>query len=587
MITALKSRLLVLRFKRLMSPDGWASLIAGLIVAGVSGVIRGIGLVMVLPALTALMTGDAVWGLTITGWLIALAIVGILGAICEYFLAMRAFSAALDLLLHLHITLGDKIANIPMGWFTGDSAGVFSRLVSKEMMMLGESLAHMALPMLQNAMAILTMVIGAFIWSWPLGLVLLIAIPILAVLLTASQAFMVKAKTISEPPEQDLAARLVEYATAQGTIRACGLGTDYPQLHDAIASSHKASEKSHWYQTIGLMLSGSFTQVIVVAMIVVAAWLVSLDALGPIEAIVFMGICLKFYDTLATIIENVMGFEDRREVVVLAERALDAPLLPEVAKSSERTTVGDIELRDVHFGYLQHEPVLNGVSITIPAKSMCAIVGPSGSGKTTIARLISRFYDVDAGAIKVSGVDVRDLTIEDLMQDLSMVFQDVYLFDDTLEANIRIGREGASDEDVLWAARLAGVDEIVARLPHGYQTRVGEGGRSLSGGERQRVSVARALLKKAPIVLLDEATSALDAENEANIVASMEALRQQSTLVVIAHKLDTIRSADQVVVLSNDGKVAQVGTHTQLLAETGPYQQFWKSREEAEGWKLV
>lgn len=587
MIQALKSRLLVLRFKPFVSPKGWEYLVASLSLSAISGALRGIGLILVLPAFTSLMTGDAVWGLTIYGWLIALAIIGVIGAVLEYFLAMRAFQCALDLLLNLHRTLGDKIAKIPMGWFTGDSAGVFSRLVSKEMMMLGESLAHMAGPMVQNAAAIITMVIGAFIWSWQLGLVLAIAVPILALLLSGSQALMAKAKTISEPPEQELAARLVEYATAQGTIRACGLGTDYPQLHDAIATSHKASEKGHWIQTMGLMLSGSFTQVIVVAMIVVSAWLVSIDALGPIEAIVFMGMCLKFYDTMAAIVENVMGLEDRREVVALAERALDAPLLPEVAKSSARTRVGEIELRDVHFGYQQHEPVLNGVSLTIPAKSMCAIVGPSGSGKTTIARLIARFYDVDSGAIKVSGVDVRDLTIEDLMHDLSMVFQDVYLFDDTLEANIRIGRSGASEEEVLWASRLAGVDEIVARLPHGYQTRVGEGGRSLSGGERQRVSVARALLKKAPIVLLDEATSALDAENEANIVASMEALRQQSTLVVIAHKLDTIRSADQVVVLSNTGTVAQLGTHTELLALEGPYQQFWKSREEAEGWKLV
>ena len=150
-----------------------------------------------------------------------------------------------------------------------------------------------------------------------------------------------------------------------------------------------------------------------------------------------------------------------------------------------------------------------------------------------------------------------------------------------------MGRDGASEEDVLWAAKLAGVDEIVARLPQGYQTRVGEGGRALSGGERQRVSVARALLKQAPIVLFDEATSALDAENEANIVASMEELRKQSTLMVIAHKLDTIRTADQVVVLSQDGTVAQTGTHDDLVNQAGPYQQFWKTREQAAGWKLV
>lgn len=217
---------------------------------------------------------------------------------------------------------------------------------------------------------------------------------------------------------------------------------------------------------------------------------------------------------------------------------------------------------------------------------MCA-GGAFGFRKTTISRLIARFWEVNQGSVKVGGLDVREQSTEHLMKQLSLVFQDVYLFDDTLEANILVGNPGATHEEVERAARLAGVTEIVARLPEGYTTRVGEGGRALSGGERQRVSVARALLKQAPIVLLDEATSALDAENEANIVAAMEELRRHATLLVIAHKMETIAGADQVVVLGEDGRVEAVGTHQELLARPGTYQRYWRQREQASGWRLA
>ena len=219
---------------------------------------------------------------------------------------------------------------------------------------------------------------------------------------------------------------------------------------------------------------------------------------------------------------------------------------------------------------------------------MTAIVGPSGCGKTTIARLVARFYDVDSGSVRVGGGDVREWATRDLMAHLSLVFQDVYLFDDTLEANVRVGRADASEAELRHAARLSGVDEIVERLPLGWDTPVGEAGRALSGGERQRVSIARALLKNAPIVLFDEATSALDPDNESRITEAMEALRRNATLIVIAHKLDTITAADQIVVLDESGRVAQIGTHEELYAESGgQYRAFWEARSRASGWRIV
>jgi ATP-binding cassette subfamily B protein len=230
--------------------------------------------------------------------------------------------------------------------------------------------------------------------------------------------------------------------------------------------------------------------------------------------------------------------------------------------------------------------VLRGVSLTVPARTMTALVGPSGSGKTTVTRVIARFFDVGAGAVRIGGADVRDLGTERVMSLVSPVFQDVYLFDVTIAENIRIGRPDAGDDEVRRAARLARVDEIVERLPDGWDTRVGEGGAMLSGGERQRVSIARAILKDAPIVLLDEATAALDPENEAAVQDALAALTADRTLLVIAHRLPTIAAADQIAFLDG-GRITERGTHAELLARGGRYADFWRQRSRAQGWRLA
>lgn len=217
---------------------------------------------------------------------------------------------------------------------------------------------------------------------------------------------------------------------------------------------------------------------------------------------------------------------------------------------------------------------------------MTALVGPSGSGKTTVSRLIARFWDVDSGAVRIGGVDVRDLDPEELMSRIAIVFQDVYLFEGTVIDNIRVGRPEATDEEVREVARLARVTEIVDRLPDGWDTNVGEGGTRLSGGERQRVSIARAILKNAPIVLLDEATASLDPENEQAVQDALSALTENRTLLVIAHRLPTIIAADQILMLS-DGLIAERGTHEELRDAGGRYQEFWSQRSRAQEWRLV
>ena len=244
-------------------------------------------------------------------------------------------------------------------------------------------------------------------------------------------------------------------------------------------------------------------------------------------------------------------------------------------------------MEGVRFSYTREKPVLRGIDLDVPEGSMVAIVGPSGCGKTTVLKLIARFYDIDDGSVRIGGADVRDMTTEDLFAQVSFVFQDVYLFNDTLRNNVLMANPDASEEQLCAVADLAGVTEVVERLPEGWETPCGEGGRSLSGGERQRVSIARALLKQAPIVLLDEATSALDAENEENVVRSIETLKRRSTLIVVAHKLETVRMADKIVVMDRSGKVAEAGTHDDLIALGGDYKDFWDKRNASSQWQLA
>ena len=243
-----------------------------------------------------------------------------------------------------------------------------------------------------------------------------------------------------------------------------------------------------------------------------------------------------------------------------------------------------IEFAHASFSYGERT-VIDDVSLSIPERTSCAIVGPSGSGKTTLVNLMARVWDVDAGTVSLGGEDVRDWKLDELMAHFAMVFQDVYLFNDTIETNIKFGRPDATHEQVVAAARAARCHDFVEALPEGYATMLGEGGATVSGGEKQRISIARALLKDAPIVLLDEATANVDPENEDELQAAIEELTRRKTVVMIAHRLKTVRHADQILVLDG-GRIVQRGTHDELMAEGGIYEDFVRMREKALGWKV-
>ena len=569
------------------------------------GVVRGLSLIAFIPAAIALTSGRPAWGMNLTAWLIVLALCALASFITEYLLAMRSYMVSFDFLSNMHRAIGDKVASLPLGSFRADTAGKMSRLVSRELMLLGEMFAHMYSPFIAAIVTSLTMLVGITVFSPALGLVCVLAIPVIAGGVWVARTCLNSGSALKEPPAQELSHRIVEYATKQGALRACGRSSSYDPLERAEDTYGKAARRSLIRETIGQVVNGMAAQVVVVSLIIAIGLLAVGGSVSPVEAIVSIGLLLRFTQILVDIGMLASAFETRRPVLDLSHEVLSAPELPILPASSDQDPAScdqdpvspdkdpacsgsAVALTDVSFAYEADHPVLRGVSFQVAPGTMTAIVGPSGCGKTTIARLVARFYDVDAGSVSVGGRDVRQWDTAQLMAQLSLVFQDVYLFDDTLEANVRIGRADASDDDVKEVARLSGVDEIVERLPLGWNTRVGEGGRALSGGERQRVSIARALLKAAPIVLFDEATSALDPENENHITDAMDALRRNATLIVIAHKLDTITAADQIVVLDHSGRVAQVGTHAELYSQSdGQYRAFWQARSRAAGWKLV
>ena len=296
--------------------------------------------------------------------------------------------------------------------------------------------------------------------------------------------------------------------------------------------------------------------------------ILSLGMSAPIVA------AFNFVDTLA-LVGTTVGQVDE---ILKAEDQLhgDAPVV-----FSDHS----VEVKNVSFGYHDDAEILHAVSLNVPQNSMTALVGPSGSGKTTLCNLVARFWDVDSGSVRIGGTDVRDYTLESLMDQISMVFQNVYLFADTIENNIKFGCPDATHEQVVEAARRACCDDFIKALPDGYDTVIGEGGASLSGGEKQRISIARAMLKDAPIIILDKATANVDPENEDRLQKAIEALTHEKTVLMIAHRLKTVRGADQILVVDG-GQIVQQGKHDELIRQPGIYADFVGGKKETTGWKL-
>ncbi|MEU7142863.1 ABC transporter ATP-binding protein [Nocardia sp. NPDC046473] len=543
---------------------------------------QAVAYLMLVPVLSALLDRDLgrAWFWTL---LMIAAVAGV--AIFGYLQTVLGLRIAVGLQLRLQTRIGDHLNALPLGWFETRSAGKLSRIAVENVREIQGTVAYLLAKVLNSIVVPLGVAVGMLFIDWRISLTMLVAAPVLFLVNALANRAYTGSDQRAHAAASEADSRVVEFAQAQPVLRAFGaVGAGNRALDSALHRQRSAMTRMVFTAVPGLIVFSLFVQGVFLVLTYVVIGRVTDGAISAAAAIALIAVSSRFIEPLNQAAQLGNGLRAAASAVDRVTDLLAEPVLPE-AKAAVTPGVPSVVFDDVSFGYRPGEPVLSGLTFSVPAGTTTAIVGPSGAGKTTLLRLAARFYDTDSGRVVVGEHDVRDQPSETLLNQLSLVFQNVYLFNRSVAENIRIGSPDATEAEVWRAAEAARVDEIVERLPDGLDTAVGEGGVALSGGERQRVSIARALLKDAPIVLLDEATSALDPHSEAVVVRGVHELTKDKTVIVVAHRLATIAHADQILFLDG-GQIVERGTHAELLAAGGRYADFWSERSRATGWRL-
>jgi len=505
----------------------------------------------------------------------------------QFFVASKSMLAAnnmvYDLSNKLRIRLGNHLQKLSLGYYKqrdpGDIASVILQDVANFEMIFAHSINNIAAAIIGTTATFLFLVIS----DWRLALILIAAAVVVFPMMIAANYFVRKLGTKQIASRNATGARFLEYVQGIRYIKAFGMtGSKFHTLENALDSFRKESIRMEAIPGPIITLGGIFFELFYLLMVWVGLSYFTQHTLTIPVLIAFLIIGYRLYEPLKILLVDYIMLRYMNISLDRIIQVLHTPL--PVVTQAEIPTTYDISFEQVTFAYIDR-PVLQQVSFHAKEKSMTALVGASGSGKTTVTSLIARFWDVQEGAVKIGNVDVRQIPQDRLYHYISEVFQEVYLFDDTIFNNIKIGKPAATEEEVMQAAQKAQLLEFTDELPEGIYSKVGEGGNKLSGGQKQRISIARALLKNAPIVLLDEATASLDPENEIYIQQAIQELVKDKTVIVIAHKLATIKNAAQILVL-HEGCIVESGDHASLMARQGVYEKLWSIQQKASGWKM-
>ena len=506
----------------------------------------------------------------------------------DYLRARFQESISYELIARDRLAVGDALKRVSLGYFQNMNTGTILNSITTGL----HTLEGMGIRMIDNFVGGYLNFICILLWltcvNWRVGLIAVTGAAVSLIFLFIISKYSTRNAPILAAANKELTGATLEYARGLSVVKSFGkAGASMESMKKACRDSRDINLKIEWgyipYNALHLLALKTAS-----VCIVIAAFYLGFSGQLDFTYMMFV-ILLSFH-----VFGSLEPIADCAHVLAVIDDALEH--LDELTKESFIDADGqqieithyDIEFQNVDFSYgegKERRQVLHNVNLKIPEYSVTAIVGPSGSGKSTICNLIARFYDADSGSVRVGGHDVKEFTCDSLLSNISMVFQNVYLFHDTVRNNICFGKPDATEAEMVEAAKKAYCHDFIMALPEGYDTVIGEGGGSLSGGEKQRISIARAILKDAPIIILDEATASIDPENEHLIQAAISELTKGKTIVTIAHRLATIEQADQILVV-DDGQIIQRGTHKELVAVSGKYKDFVDIRSQSEGWKI-
>ena len=554
----------------------------------VIGLIEALASAMKIPAIMYILIGllsGKPTGKYIGGSVAIMVFAIVVDVICKRYSTVLQTEGGYNASAFMRIKIAEHLRYLPMGYFNSNSIGEISSVTTNTMEILGDVAARVVMLTMQGILETSMIILMLFIFDWRIGLIAAAGVLIFFGVNSVMQNAGKKDSEQKVVCDTELVNQIMEYLQGISEVKSYNLlGKQAKRLNDANEACEKVNTKMemlfvpyHFLQSVITKITGA----------VIVAGSAYFYINGTMSAVYAIGMTISAF-MLYSSLECAGNYSSLLHVVSVcvdkANAILELDTMDIDGKEIQPENY-DIRLSNVTFSYDKRK-IIDDVSLSIPQKTTTAIVGPSGGGKSTLCNLIARFWDVDSGEVMLGGVNVKDYSMNSLMRNFSFVFQAVYLFADTIENNIKFGRQDASHEEVVEAAKKACCHDFISKLPDGYDTVIGEGGATLSGGEKQRISIARAIMKDAPIVILDEATANVDPENEKELMDAVDALTKEKTIIMIAHRLKTVRHADQIVVVDK-GKIVQQGTHEQLMKQEGIYKRFVDARQQAVSWKLV